>query len=90
MFAFDEAYEDPDDRYWLWRLMIGEEHQGKGYGRLAMEAIIRYFRAHGAGHIRLSTKADNAAALALYRSFGFRETGEMNGEEIVLNLVLAE
>lgn len=24
MFAFDEEYEDPNDRYWLWRFMIDE------------------------------------------------------------------
>ncbi len=29
MFAFDEDYEDPDDRYWLWRFMIDEKLQGK-------------------------------------------------------------
>lgn len=23
MFAFDSACDDPDDRYWLWRFMIG-------------------------------------------------------------------
>ena len=30
MFAFDEDYEDPDDRYWLWRLMIDESFREKG------------------------------------------------------------
>ena len=30
MFAFDEEYEDPDDRYWLWRFMIDRNLQGKG------------------------------------------------------------
>ena len=33
MFAFDEEYEDPDDRYWLWRFMIDEKEQGKGFGK---------------------------------------------------------
>jgi len=36
MFAFDEDYEDPDDRYWLWRFMIDEKLQGKGYGIAAL------------------------------------------------------
>ncbi len=51
MFAFDEAYEDPNDRYWLWRFMIDEKLQGKGYGGLALQEIIKYFKNHGANHI---------------------------------------
>ncbi len=88
MFAFDEDYDDPDDRYWLWRFMIDGTEQGKGYGTAALQAVIRYFREHGANNIRLSTKDTNAAALSLYRRAGFRDTGEMNGEEIVLQLDL--
>lgn len=88
MFAFDEAYEDPDDRYWLWRFMIDEKQQGKGYGRLALQEIIEYFKKHGANHIKLSTKESNIAAISLYRKFGFKENGEMNGEEMVFQLKL--
>ena len=46
MFAFDEDYEDPNDRYWLWRFMIDERLQGKGYGTAALQVIIRYFKDH--------------------------------------------
>ena len=86
MFAFDEDYEDPDDRYWLWRLMIDESFQGKGYGTAALKEIIRYFKEHGANNIRLSTKDTNKVALSIYQKAGFRVTGEMNDEEIVLQL----
>ena len=88
MFAFDEDYEDPDDRYWLWRFMIDRSLQGKGYGTAALQVIIRYFKDHGAGNIRLSTKETNTTALSMYRKAGFRNTGMMNGEEIVLQLDL--
>ena len=88
MFAFDSAYDDPDDRYWLWRFMIGADYQGRGYGSLALKEMIGYFRQNGAGHIRLSTKADNAAAISLYRKYGFRESGGMNGDETVFYLKL--
>lgn len=83
MFAFDEINDDPD-RYWLWRLMIGDGFQGRGYGSAALKVIIDYFRENGADEITLSTKESNTAALRLYHKFGFRENGEMNGEEIVL------
>jgi len=88
MFAFDEDYEDPNDRYWLWRLMIDEGSQRKGCGTAALQEIIRYFTEHGANNIRLSTKETNTNALSMYRKAGFRDTGEMNNEEIVLQLDL--
>ena len=88
MFAFDLQYKDPDDRYWLWRFMIDETLQGRGYGTQALQTIIGYFRTHGADHIRLSTKEHNHGALSLYRKAGFRETGELNDGEIVLKLKL--
>lgn len=59
MFAFDEDYEDPNDRYWLWRFMIDERLQGKGYGTEALKVIIHYFKDQGANNIRLSTKETN-------------------------------
>ncbi len=88
MLAFDENYEDPNDRYWLWRLMIDHRLQQNGYGTAALQAIIRYFKDHGANNIRLSTKETNTHALSMYRKAGFRDTGEMNGEETVLQLDL--
>ena len=88
MFAFDEEYEDPDDRYWLWRFMIDEKLQGKGYGSAAFQEIIKCFKDHGANNIRLSTKESNGNALSMYRKAGFCDTGEMNDEEIVLKLDL--
>jgi GNAT superfamily N-acetyltransferase len=32
------------DMYFLWHLMIAKEHQGKGYGQQAIEAITQYLR----------------------------------------------
>ena len=88
MFAFDEEYRDPNDRYWLWRFMIDENLQGKGYGTVALQVIIQYFKNHGANNVRLSTKETNVTALSMYRKAGFCDTGEMNDEEIVLELYL--
>jgi len=88
MFAFDEENEDAEDRYWLWRFMIDEKEQGKGYGRLALAEIIKYFQDHHADIITLSTKESNTAALHLYHQFGFSENGQMNDDEIVLKLRL--
>ena len=88
MFAFELTSSDPNDRYWLWRFMIDRNFQGKGYGSVALEKIIDYFRSHGADHILLSTKENNTSALSLYHKYQFAETGEMNEDEIVLRLNL--
>ena len=88
MFAFELDSTDPNDRYWLWRFMIDKNHQENGYGKAALEKIIDYFKRHGADHILLSTEASNKTALSLYHKYHFAETGEMNGDEIVLRLNL--
>ncbi|MBR5502696.1 MAG: GNAT family N-acetyltransferase [Oscillospiraceae bacterium] len=88
MFAFELDSDDPQDRYWLWRFMIDKAYQTKGCGSAALETVIAYFKHHGADHILLSTKPANTAALSLYRKYRFVETGEMNGDEIILRLAL--
>ena len=88
MFAFALNSPDPKDRYWLWRFMIDQNFQGRGYGSAALEKIIGYFRSQGADHILLSTEEHNTRALSLYHKYGFGETGEMNDDEIVLLLKL--
>ena len=88
MFAFELTSIDPNDRYWLWRFMIDKNSQRNGYGSAALKKIIDYFKCHGADHILLSTKEGNASALSLYHKYQFAETGEMNGDEIVLRLNL--
>ena len=88
MFAFELTSSDPNDRYWLWRFMVDQNFQGKGYGSAALEKIIDYFKHQGADHILLSTKETNTPALKLYHKYQFAETGERNEDEIVLRLDL--
>jgi len=86
MFAFDLACGDPNDRYWLWRFMIDEKYQGRGYGKEALNNIVTYFKDNGATNIRLSTKESNVNAIRLYRSVGFEATGEVIDGETVFEL----
>jgi len=87
MLAYDPAGDDEDDEtvYKVCRLMIDKEHQGKGYGRQAMERALEIIRSfpHGAADlVVLSYKPDNEAARSLYASLGFKETGEVDGDEV--------
>ncbi len=84
MFAFDPEGKDPDDRYWLWRFMIDKTEQDKGCGQAALQEIIRYFKAHDADMLYLSTEPENERGLHVYHKAGFRETGVIEDGEAVL------
>lgn len=94
-FDADDCWEDAPSiakgNYNLWRLMIDKNYQNKGYGkeavRLALE-FIKTFPCGKADFCWLSYEPENEIASRLYHSFGFVETGEMNGDEIIAVLKL--
>ena len=74
------------DRYSLWRLMIDQRYQGRGYGKAALHKAIEYMKTLPCGPSDgcwLSYEPNNHAARRLYQSFGFEETGEMDGCEVI-------
>ena len=88
MFGFDPD----DDRYSLVRLMIDERHQGKGYGRLATEAVLaRLQQIEECNEVFLSYVPENNPAEKLYESVGFVKTGEVDEEsgEVVMKYEFA-
>ncbi|MBQ6146802.1 MAG: GNAT family N-acetyltransferase [Clostridia bacterium] len=88
MFAFNPEDEDEEDRYYLWRFMIDQRFQGKGYGQAALDAIIRYFKDNGADRLYLSTEPENERGLHVYHKAGFRETGVIDdGEAIMMRML---
>ena len=88
---WDEAPDIAKGNYNLWRLMIDKSYQGKGYGkdavRLALD-FIKTFPCGAADYCWLSYEPENEIARKLYGSFGFNETGEMDGEELIAILKL--
>ena len=88
---WENAPKIAEGNYSLWRFMIDKHCQGRGYGRAAMAAVLDLIRTQPCGPAEacwLSYEPENAAARALYHSFGFRENGEMDGEEVVAVLKL--
>jgi diamine N-acetyltransferase len=75
---------DPDDgSCWLGGLLIDARHQRLGHGRRAVEAALGMLASdHGHRSFALSYHPDNPAK-ALYRAFGFVETGEVEDDEVV-------
>ena len=88
MLAVNLEEEDEDDRCYLWRFMIDQSEQGKGYGQAALNEIIRYFRDLGAERVLLSTEPENERGLHVYHKAGFLDTGCIEDGEAVLRLFL--
>ncbi|HJQ30133.1 MAG TPA: GNAT family N-acetyltransferase [Rubrobacter sp.] len=73
-----------EQSHWIGGLVIGAEHQGKGYGRTAMEALLHHLAAQpGYREAALSCDPENTVARRLYTSLGFVETGERVDDELV-------
>ena len=85
MFGFD-----PDDeRYYLVRLMVDENHQGKGYGRAATQEVINQLKlVKDCRELYLSFVPENTGAERLYKSVGFERTGEISQGEVVMRFVI--
>jgi len=69
--------------YYIWRILIDKNQQGKGYGKAAIAKIIEEIKTmpHGkADRIYTSWAPDNIASKSLFESFGFAETGEVDGD----------
>ncbi len=79
--------DDPDGAY-LWRLMVAAEHQGKGYGRLAIEECKAQAREWSLPRLVSSVVDAPNSNMGFYERLGFRQTGRIvDGElEIVMDL----
>lgn len=94
-FDADDYWEDAPsiakENYNLWRLMIDKNYQKKGYGKEAVRLVLEFIKTFPCGKADfcwLSYEPENEVAKRLYHSFGFAETGEMDGDEIIAVLKL--
>ena len=94
-FGIDDCWDDAPavavHNYSLWRLMIDRRYQQRGYGREAVRLALEFIRTFPCGtaeYCWTSYEPDNRTACSLYRSFGFIETGEKDGDELIAVLKL--
>ena len=88
---FDESLRQPAPEHpeiTVWRFMVDAMHQRKGIGRRAMELVIEHARSKRFTRLKLSYVPGDGGPEPLYRSMGFRPTGEMDGDEVVMELSL--
>ena len=77
--------DDPEGCYCIWRLMIDQRYQGRGFGHDALKLVLDHILTFPDGEeddCFLSYEPENVAAKSLYASFGFVPTGRIvEGEE---------
>jgi len=75
--------------YGLWRFMIDERQQGRGYGGRAIALIVEHVRSlPGAKELITSVVPGEGSPGPFYQGLGFEFTGEVHEGEQVLRLVL--
>jgi diamine N-acetyltransferase len=76
--------------WFLWKLLIDERHQGRGYGRDVVRQIAELVRAQGAAELLTSYVPGDGGPAGFYQRLGFEPTGELDANgEVILRLRLA-
>ncbi len=73
-------------RLWLDRFMIGEDFQGRGYGKESLKLLVdRLYKEYNRNEIYISVYDNNILAIRMYEKVGFKFNGELdiNGEKIM-------
>jgi len=84
------GFDTDDNKFYLGRLMVDAQHQGKGYGKAAtLEVIERMKKIDGCQELYLSFVPENTRAEKLYASVGFERTGETSESgEVIMRFLM--
>jgi diamine N-acetyltransferase len=83
------ADDDIVGPYYLWRLLIDAAHQGRGYGRATIDAVVAYLGTKpNAAFLLTSCKAGSGSPQPFYVHYGFTKTGDVKWGEDLLRLDL--
>jgi diamine N-acetyltransferase len=75
--------------YYLWRLLIDERHQRRGYGTATLDAVADYVRRRPNGDALITSASQGEGGpQPFYERYGFVPTGELMDGEVVLRLDL--
>jgi len=79
-----DAIEEPG--YMLWRLLVDQRFQGRGYGGAAVRSVAEYVRGRpGAVRLKVGARRGAGSPRAFYEALGFSPTGEVtDADEDVL------
>ena len=90
----DESLRSPapaEPAVGVWRFMVDARFQRQGIGRAALQLVIEHVRSKDLFKtLQLSYVPGPGCPEPFYLSLGFRHTGQMDGQEVVLALPLVE
>ena len=76
--------------WFLWKIIIDEQHQGLGYGAAAVRRVADVVRSAGATELLTSYVPDDTGPAGFYRRLGFVPTGDLDAAgEIIVRLPLS-
>jgi uncharacterized protein (DUF849 family) len=76
--------------WFLWKILIDERYQGRGYGAAIVGQVAELIRAEGATELLTSYAPGDGGPGGFYRRLGFVPTGELDEEgEVIMRLSLA-
>lgn len=76
--------------WYLWKLLIDERHQRRGYGAAAVRKVAEIVRKEGASELLTSYVIGDGEPWPFYERLGFKPTGELDAEgEVIIGLDLS-
>ena len=84
-FLMYNSVQEELDGYWIYRIMVDKEHQGKGIGKAATKLMIAEMaKLPNAIKIVVGYHPENIGAHSLYSSLGFIDHGDRFGKEMAV------
>ena len=80
----DEVGSSDYIAHFLWKLLVDERYQRRGFGAATLDLIVEYFRNRGVDTMWTSVGQGEGSPIAFYERYGFRRTGDLHGDEILL------
>jgi diamine N-acetyltransferase len=75
--------------YYLWRLLVDHRYQGRGYGSAALDLVVAHVLTRtDAQQLLTSAVQGLRSPLGFYLRYGFRRTGAVHDDEVVLSFDL--
>jgi diamine N-acetyltransferase len=88
--GFAMLYDDPEKpTYYLWRFMIDQRYQRRGFGWQALRLIVEHVKTRPNAQVLLCSYVPGDGSPGnFYHKFGFVDTGEVDDGELVTGLAL--
>lgn len=90
--SYEQEYDfDEKPAYEIYRLMIDKNYQGKGYGKEAVNLLLKYIKTFPYGeveHIYVEWHPDNKVSEKMFAANGFTVVGTGEDGEVIARLKL--